>query len=156
MIRRFTLVFFLVTQCLAVDPPPWYVLNAPPKEQDRYLKEVGTESERLRAQVAKRRFEEKQRHQTAVAVALHNELNAQREIMASQMSAAGQLRQNVSPENADILRAAEAIGFQRTAIGAVLLIGLFLLYRYRELCFGLDPVTKAHHRARQAAEKWDS
>jgi hypothetical protein len=77
------------SRCLAVDPPPSSILTAPIEEQLRYARTLGVESERMRSEVAKRRYVEKKQHREAIAAGLACELTIQRETMLWQSGHSG-------------------------------------------------------------------
>lgn len=113
--------------CLAVDPPPSWILNAPSDEQLRYANTVGKESERLRSKVARQRFVEKQEVKQAFAAGLERELQTQRELLAPSGATAGQA--------ADLAAATgEAVGSNYLAFLGVALT-MLALYRFRDRIF---------------------
>ncbi len=71
------------THCLAVDPPPPGLLKASKEDQLRYVQKTGADSERLRAKVARRRFEEKKEIKQAFAAGVAREVEIQRELMTA-------------------------------------------------------------------------
>lgn len=69
---------------LAIDPPPSYILAAPPDRQLHYANEIGARSEKERAQVAAVRFAQRQKNREELTAGLAAEMQAQVEDMRTQ------------------------------------------------------------------------
>lgn len=65
----------------AVDPPPPSILHAPRAQQLQYTKRLAEESEHLRAQVALRRFQEREYRRQLIASGMAHELEEHRREM---------------------------------------------------------------------------
>lgn len=73
------------TASWAVDPPPASILHAPRAQQLQYTKRLAEESEHLRAQVALRRFQEREYRRQLIASGMAHELaQHQREMVAQE------------------------------------------------------------------------
>ncbi|HEV8541262.1 MAG TPA: hypothetical protein VGR78_02610 [Verrucomicrobiae bacterium] len=129
-----------LNQSLAVDPPPPYILEAPPETQRHYIEQRSEESERLRGKVAKRRFQERNQRREAVAAGLERELAFQRELMLSQSGArAGVSDPRLIAPGAD--RIPERLAFRLKTFGG---FGFFLLllYLFRDKVFSLSQASE--------------